>query len=344
MGVDVNYPTEFGTLHVQEYTHQLNLVISVTYTDYPPEGPEDSCLVTITDADFTVDICEMMGGRWEHTVVGKDASSVDSIGAALVTAAFKNKQIEIGIGSLDMEEEEVNDVPWVMRKFGDGMAKLDYHHYAKPDYDVDVDPLYPTSTVHRNRTSVKDDWCHTWQISGANLISIGGPGANLLSYYLNDFTDAIYGLPMFTPSYWSGAVAATTCWNKNYYFSGPEKGYAVIGTYHDINGTTALTIWGVWGRDTYYASRFFHEELIYEFQKFDPCITSVILEIDYTDKDHPTFDIVEVLGTISEHTDWTEMWDARKFLHTPNSADYDYQYPSGLSSAWTITKGGIHDP
>jgi hypothetical protein len=60
---------------------------------------------------------EMLGGRYEHTEVGKDAASVDSIGAALVTAAFKNKQIEIGIGSLDMEEPEIfNAAPYVMRR------------------------------------------------------------------------------------------------------------------------------------------------------------------------------------------------------------------------------------
>jgi hypothetical protein len=65
-------------------------------------------------------------------------------------------------------------------------------------------------------------------------------------------------------------------------------------------------------------------------------VTALILEIDYTDPEHPTFCIPEVLGTISERggtfnpdkplehlKGWTEYW-----------APYDY----------TIEKGGIHDP
>lgn len=334
MDLDVTWPIDGETLHVKNLDHTVTVTIEADYNH-----TEDRLVLDVT---YNVDVTynEMLGGRWEHTVVGKDAASVDSIGAALVTAAFKNKQVEIGISGIDMMDPELaNSAPWVMRKFGDGDMLTDYHmDHAGGDH----------------RAAVKDDWCHTWQISGANLIAVGGPGANVLAYYGNDFAEAIYGHPlatsnvdMFDPqdSPWMGRIAASTGWNKNTYssFDNETFGYAVISTYHDINGTTLLSIWGHFGRDTYYASRFFHEELIYEFQDFDECITSVILEIDYTDPDHPTFDIVEVLGPISEHAEWTETWEARAFLHG-NSPDYDYQYPSGLSSAWTITKGGIHDP
>ena len=92
------------------------------------------------------------------------------------------------------------------------------------------------------------------------MITIGGPLVNVLTGYLNDFTDAYYGTPGYA-YYGTGAVNALTCWNKNYYYSSEDTGYAVIGTYKDINGTVVLSIWGVWGRDTYYATQWFHDNI-----------------------------------------------------------------------------------
>jgi predicted secreted protein len=322
----VTWPMEGETLHVNYLNHTIDVILTVEYNE------TGNWILWNYNVTVTAEYDEMLGGRWEHTVVGKDAHSVDSMGAALVTAAFKNKQIEIGIADMDMmADSEDLWVPQVMRYFG--LTGLN-------DWDDYLDDLDKSISDPGKRASFKDDWCQTWQISYANIITIGGPLINLASYYFNDFTEAFYGIPEFTPSVWSGAVAASTCWNKNYYYSGPDKGYAVIGTYKDINGTIGLSIWGVWGRDTYYASRFFHEELIYEFQGFDPCITSVIIEIDYTDPDHPCFDIVETLGTISEHSEWTEMWDARAWLNSY----YWWAYPTGPEGCCTIEKGGIHDP
>jgi hypothetical protein len=324
--LDVTWPMEAETLHVLELIHEMNVN---GYVDYNIATGNVTLFIELV-VDIAYD--EMLGGRWEHTVVGKDAASVDSAGAALITAAYKNKQREIGITALDIQETEpANDIPYVMRKFGDGMDITDYHH---------------NHTGGDHRTSLRDDWCHTWPVSGSNLISVGGPIANALTYYVNDFTDAFWGHPMFTPgdSPWLGEVAAVSCWNKNSYVNDEETGYAVIGTYHDINGSTILTIWGLYGRDTYYASRFFHEELIQEFQRFPKCATSVILEINYTDPLHPTFDLVEVVGTISEHSDWMEIWKAREWLalHEP---DYLGTYPAtGGPCDWEILKGGIHDP
>jgi hypothetical protein len=330
----VTWPMEGETLHVNKLKHDVMAEVVLGHV-----GGNLTVAVTL---NVTVSYDEMLGGRYEHTVVGKEAASVDSIGAALITAAFKNKQIEIGIGSIDMEEEEIyNAAPYVMRRFGDGMALTDYHmDHAAGDH----------------RAAVKDDWCHTWQISGANLITVGGPGANVLTYYVNDFANAIRGHDIGTAhisSPWQGRIAAATCWNKNTYssFDDEDKGIAVISTYHDINGTTILSIWGHFGRDTYYASRFFHEELIEEFQTIPPCITDVILEIDYTDPKHPTFDIVEVLGTISEHKVWEEDWAARAFMVIQDEGglngldwDYMYTYADAPEDTWIITKGGIHDP
>jgi hypothetical protein len=346
--LDVTWPLDSETLHVNNLKHILEVEIFAQMYD-------NQTLFVETVYNVTALYDEMLGGRWEHTVVGKDAASVDSAGAALITAAFKNKQREIGIAAEDMMDDNYKlRIPWVMRKFGDGYMREDYYYNAS------------AGTPCGDRTALKDDWCHTWAITGANIIASGGPAANLVSYYANDFTDAFFGIGVSPEGYapvgspWRYEIAAPACWNKNSYSSNddPDIGYAVVATYHDINGTTLLPIWGMHGRDTYYAARFFHEELIYEFQTFPKCATAVILKIDYTDEYHPTFDLVEVLGTISEHRgagdtiygvepeevllEWRETWAARKWMND-NEPDYLNTYPT-TSEDYYIDKGGLHDP
>jgi hypothetical protein len=233
--------------------------------------------------------------RYEWITVGREAHTVDSIGASLVSAAFKNKGIEIGFAAMDMiyEEYGIQSVPNMMRKFGTGDANTDYRFdYAGGDH----------------RTALRDDWCGNWSVASSNTIGVGGAGANVYNWYLNDFTEGFYGLPLFT-SYdpWTGAVVALSCWNKTGYYSSSDTGYAVIGTYKDINGTVFFTVWGVWGRDTFYATQWLHGDQerdmdpgIWDLQCMNEHVTSIILEIDYEDPEHPTFDIVEYLGTISE--------------------------------------------
>jgi len=238
-------------------------------------------------------------GRYEWTVLGRDAQTSDSLGATLVTAAFKNKDIEIGNAGMDMMYQDwgLSCIPYVMNCFGTAPG-------ARADYKDD-------GSTPGQRTALKDDWCTTWPITSSNMITVGGPLANVFTLYLNDFTDAFWGIncsiygETFTPySTWQDKVVALTCWNgtKRAYGASLDTGYAVIATYKDINGTVGLSIWGIGPRDTFYASKFFHEEIIYELQDFPHCVTSIILKIDYTDPSHPTFTIVECLGTISETT------------------------------------------
>jgi hypothetical protein len=258
-----------------------------------------------------------IGGRYEWAEVGRDAASVDSAGASLVTAAFKNKQVEIGVAGEDMFDPEIaNQMPWVMCKFGTTDTWADYY-YSATDF----------------RTALRDDWCRAGTVVGdevpvasSDMIGVGGPLANLLAYYGNDFTDAIYGLPQFSGTAYSGKITGVSCWNRgwegamNTYSSSNTIGYAVISTYQDINGTNLFLIWGNWGRDTYYVTKWFHEYEIYELQSARAGITSMIVKITYESTSEgykpKTFSIVESLGTISE-----TLW----------------KY--GL-----VSKGGIHDP
>jgi hypothetical protein len=245
---------------------------------------------------------EHVPGRWEWIEVGRDAASIDSAGAALVSAAFKNKQVEIGIAGADMNSTTyANWMPYIMTKFGTGNAVTDYH-YNYPGGD--------------HRTALKDDYCTTWPVASSNLIGVGGPIANVFAWYGNDFTEAFFGIDSFTDyAMWENKIAALTCWNKKSYESTLATGYAVIGTYKDINGSVLLLIWGHWGRDTYFATKWFHEEGIYQLQEAPECLSSIIIEIDYTVHE-PEISIVECLGTISE-TLWMHGIEAKGGIHDP---------------------------
>jgi hypothetical protein len=282
-------------LHV--FAFKPTVHISVTAT---ANGTHCNATITVTVEDPELQdgegllplYLEFVGGRYEWVTVGRDAHSADSIGASLVSAAFKNKQVEIGFAGFDMmfQEYSLTSIPYLLHKFsGTGTG-------WPPNYK---DSIY--------RIALKDDWCHTWPIASSNIIAVGGPLANHIAEYFNDFTDAFYGLNTteapFTPyAPWVSKIIALSCWSKDTYSSNATVGYAVISTYKDINGTVGFLVWGISARDTFYASKFFHEEIIYELQNFPLCATSIIIEIDYTDPEHPTWTIPEVLGTISETT------------------------------------------
>jgi hypothetical protein len=96
-----------------------------------------------------------------------------------------------------------------------------------------------------------------------------------------------------------------------------------------LNATEIFDVFGHFGRDTYYATQWLYGDEargispgIHELQTAPPGVTAIILKIDYTDAKHPTFSIVEVLGTKTER-EW----------YDPFGTDVTDPY-----------KGGIHDP
>jgi hypothetical protein len=250
---------------------------------------------------------EYVQGRYEWGVVGTNAASVDSAGLSLISATLKDKGVEYGIAGEDMYDSEIaNQMPWIMSKMGSGTTWNDYY-FGTTDY----------------RVGLRDDFCTTWQITHANLVGSGGPLANMLAYYGNDFTAAFFGLSQFTTySPWVNAIVPLSCWNgtKKGYVDSNTVGYAVISTFEDNNGTNAMLVWGNWGRDTFYAAKWFQDDGAYEFQTFPPGATSIVLRITYHSTSEgykPTaYKVVEVLGTISETT-----------VHEDS-----------------VVKGGIHDP
>jgi len=266
-------------------------------------------------------------GRYEWIVVGRDAKSVDSAGAALVASAFKDKIIDtlrtpegtaeagssgafIGLAGADMYDSDIGmQMPWVMAKFRTGDTRAAYY-YSGTDF----------------RTALRDDWCTEWPIASSNMIGVGGVYANLLAYYANDFMTAFFGLGEFTNYMpWRGRIVPLTCWDisktQSYSsYDNPLVGYAVISTYKDINGTVIFLIWGHWGRDTYYITKWFHEKGIYQLQYAPRGLTSIIVKITYESTAEgykpKSFKIVECLGTISE-TEWKHNSEVKGGIHDP---------------------------
>jgi hypothetical protein len=234
-------------------------------------------------------------GRMEWSIVGRESRAVDSAGASMVTAAFKNKGIEIGLAGLDMKDAEFGPrIPYIHEYFsGTGVDRADY---------------LDNGSTPGDRAALLDDYCHTWPISSANIAVVGGPIANLAAEYFNDFTEARMISPELSPDLGLAGILAVTCWNRNVYPAvavGGDVGYAVVNAYLDINGTAGFIIWGWTGDDTYFATKWLHEAGIYDLQQMNPCVTCLILKITYVDSygvvvHPPSVSILEYLGPISE--------------------------------------------
>ena len=291
--INLTYELLRGNYIIQETPTCDQLVL-----DQPPQpyGMIDGVYLADAEVDLRLlyeplelkIVYEVPSGRYEWATVGKTAASVDSLGTAMVTAAFKNKLIEIGLGGLDSQDTTSGPrIPWLIESTSpDALGR--YHLY--------------------------DDWCYSrtgdgmdtsWPISSSNIITVGGTGVNILGKYSNDWTQGV--VVTTKPAYYP-----ITCWNTTLrgiggYLSGDVNaryGYAVISTYKDKNGTTVLFIHGWTGQDTYYACRWFDEHK-YELQHINIGLTDLILRIDYKYSDGtlrcpPVVSIVEHLGTISE--------------------------------------------
>jgi hypothetical protein len=240
-------------------------------------------------------VFKVPSGRWEWDVVGEIAASVDSLGAAAVIAAFKNKLMEFGLGGLDLASVWGPSIPSLIREA------------------ISPDTL--------GRYHLHDDWCYSrtgvglatsWPISSSNIISVGGSAVNDVTEYFNDFLQALDGTTV-TGDNGRAGIYAVTCWDRDMseycFYEFPAAvteryGYAVISTYKDKNGTIGFIVEGWSGQDTYFAAKWFDEHK-YELQHINLHVTDLILRIEYKYSDGdprcpPVVTIREKLGTISE--------------------------------------------
>ena len=268
----------------------------IEFTSPPPPGSTIKVLFSVDNIRQKVGpgIEDFIAydGAWEWIVVGRDSDPVDSIGAAMVSEYFLEKNMTVIMSALDMQDVPYHTlVPYIFSKIGEAED-------VRGSRDAYRDgPLAPNS----GRAAVKDDWCKHVPISSANIIVVGGPLANLGAEYLNDFTSAFYGTAGLTHPALEGKLIALPCWSKHA-FSG--EGYALIATHKDLNGTVWFEVWGMTGQDTYYASWWLWRTY-YGYRILDilpPGVTSLIISFDY--ELHPTeecfWKVEEALGTISE--------------------------------------------
>jgi len=236
----------------------------------------------------TIEYCTV--GRYEWENVGTVSAAVDSAGAAMVTEAFQEwKDIEIYNSALDMKDSSWGPyTTYLMREQGvANRTKSQYRDIIK-------------------RTHLKDDWCTTYPISSSNIITVGGPAANVLAEYFNDYTNAfLIKSDVSTSDLTGNGIYAPGCWNKTRAYYGGASGaggYAIISTYKDLNGTVGFIVWGYNGDDTFYTCYALRHGLIAYMQYLQPGVTTLILKLTYTGSCAPTISIVECLGIFTECT------------------------------------------
>jgi len=313
------YASELGTRYNVTYNGNMTIQYSITPPEHEWVHVTGSILLRANHtlyysnsmynvmANYSIaaaSLTKSLMGRYEWIVVGNHSRAIDSIGAAMVSAAFKNKQVTIGNGGLDMMDMWGVNVPYLLADLGNATWRA-----GGPAWTDIYDSI--------GRLAYIDDWCTRYPVSTSNIITVAGPSANLFSEYFNEFSQAIqiYGI---TSGNLIDVIFAPTCWNttkaSNYlgqwYYSNSMwdrsvsgYGIGVITTYKDINGTVGFMIYGWSGDDTYYTCKWFHEEGIYYLQGENRGVTTLVLRIDYTEDAHyPTVTILERLGTISEKT------------------------------------------
>ena len=294
--------------------YDINFVTGVV-TFYDETGATRTLLAGSTVKVLYSTLKEDEKGRYEWSVVGSTSAAVDSAGLAMVSAAFKNKEVEVENSGLDCQDTTFGSrVPYMLAKYGhSGNYPIGYGKHPEKTYYDSIGRLY-----------LRDDWCTNVSISSSNIISVGSGMANLLSEYFNDFTDA------FIYSKLGDGIMSVSCWNRTLNFAGTfiypggtindRYGYAVVTTYKDINGTIGFIIYGWTGQDTYFACRWFNVGGFYNMagtwlnkngaeylQTENRGVTTLILRITYktaagVEVCPPTVRIMERLGTISEKT------------------------------------------
>jgi len=313
----VNPPNNLSD-YEHEYVHiNGSILIAANHTlYYSGGGYVVTANYTIADALLTKEIM----GRYEWIVVGNHSRAIDSIGAAMVSEAFKEKQVIADNGGLDMSDVTWGpNIPYLLSNMGNNTWRA-----GGPAWTNWYDSL--------GRLALVDDWCHRYPVSSSNIITVAGPSANLVSEYFNEFSQAIqiYGI---TDATLVDVIFATTCWNTTassnyigqYYYSDGQfytgnttTGIGVITTYKDINGTVGFMIYGWSGDDTYYTCKWFQEYGIYYLQTENQGVTTLVVRLNYQnytarltnpmppsydyDSHFPYVEIVERLGMISEKT------------------------------------------
>lgn len=194
------------------------------------------------------------------------------------------------------------------------------------------------------------------------IITLGGPKADGLTRYFNDFGYAIQregtsndalirggtvtgSAPTSNPNLGTLDYFPVSSWATNQTTFGYGAGYAVISLATDVNGTRGLSIYGWNGRDTYWASAWASQYILGSSNSWIPHGTvAVILHITYSSGscEPIQFTVVKALGTITEMgiNDFavTNGYTWRGTIQTTAPAAAGYIPPYPTQSVWWFAK------
>jgi hypothetical protein len=190
--------------------------------------------------------------------------------------------------------------------------------------DMDSDAWYPS------KDPLTEAWTNgPWTMSAYDnvyyhpngILSLGGPKANGLTRYFNDFNFAIAREGTSAYALVNGGTVTGTAptsdinvgtfdyfpvstWNVNTTAFNYGAGYAVIALARDINGTRGLSVYGWDGRDTFWATAWASQFILGNATaNWLPSGTvALILKMTYTgpNMEPSAFTVVKALGTITE--------------------------------------------
>ncbi|MEM4274817.1 MAG: hypothetical protein QXK74_02690 [Candidatus Nitrosocaldaceae archaeon] len=296
------------------------------------EDSDDSALIVFTspvrvDDELVIYYSVNSEGSYEWTAVGRDSNVVDSAAASMVTAGFNAiNDVSTLWAALDMKDTEHQTPVFLMERFGNGDTRGDYHYdHAGDDH----------------RSALKKYWSTTIPIASSNIISVGGPGANLVTEYFNEFMPAIYRGSFFgvadlllvpswdalgsgneKPERLTGQAITDNTDSVKYNITDStdpkiipvedqDYGWAVISTYKDINGTVGFNVWGATGNDSFWAAQVFqnglNEEVLY---KKSPITLYKIIAVDNDDNgpssndDLIEYDLITLGGDENSIAEW----------------------------------------
>lgn len=193
-------------------------------------------------------------------------------------------------------------------------------------WDFDSDAWYPSKDPLTEAWSYSGTAFSTAQYDNINyhpngILNLGGPKANQLTRYFNDFGFAItregttplaliHGgtvtgtTPTSDPNQGTIDFFPLSTWNTEMTGFNYSAGYAVISLVRDINGTRGLSVYGWDGRDTFWAAAWASQYIVNATTGnwLPPGTVALILHMTYTgpNLEPSMFTVVKALGTITE--------------------------------------------
>jgi len=205
------------------------------------------------------------------------------------------------------------------------------------------------------------------------MIAVGGPKANWVTRYFNDYMYAITregdstgfkyyawvdggtvlgATPTSNPNKSTLDFFPLSTWNSSATTFNYKAGYAVIALGRDESGLRGLAVYGWDARDTYWASEWAAKFVLGESgdEGFPAGTVAIVLHITYTNGnlEPMKFDVVQLLGTITQfgtnrYIDLGYNWDSGPFTGKGVAKSEWYNGGSDGLGFWNVTWSSYRD-